>query len=95
MSGIGKDFGGFAAFWRGDRGFIFRLAHGEPVPGEGLQLSPLNALQARKTLDALIEDGKRKGLITDEHVRQSWQMPAAPMAEQGPRSEVDRIAGPD
>lgn len=94
MSEIPADFGGFIGYWLDGHAYLVRYGRGKPI--EGVQMTPLNALQARKLLDGLIETGVRDGLITDEHVRQSGQLPRTEGVDDiPPRADVDRIAGPD
>lgn len=77
MSLIPDDFGGLVAYWQParPRAFIVRYAHGVAV--EALQLTPLNVLQLRKTIDAVIADGRSAGYITSEHDAQSAELPVS------------------
>jgi hypothetical protein len=94
MSEIPDDFGGFIGYWLDGHAHLVRYGQGKPI--EGVSMTPLNALQARKLLDGLIETGVRDGQITDEHVEQSRQLPRTEgLDDVPPRSEVDKIAGPD
>lgn len=101
MSFVPPDFGGFLSVWdpRGPRALVVRYGKGQPQ--EGLHLTPLNLLQLRAQLDGLIEQGERLGHITEEHHRQSEQLPPVETPAEDfekntpPRSRVDEIAGPD
>lgn len=95
MPDLPPDFGGFIAGWEAlePRAFLVRCGQGKPI--EGVALTPLNILQAHKTLGALIDEGRERGFITDEHVRQSEQLPhARGLDNVMPRENVDEIAGP-
>lgn len=94
MGIVPPDFGGLVSYWLGDRAYLVRYGKGEPI--EGIQFTPLNLLQARKQLDALIEQGEASGQITDEHRRQSEQLPVSQGLDNVmPRDQVDKIAGPE
>lgn len=91
---VPPDFGGFLAYWLGDRAVLSRYGHGKAI--EGVTMTPLNLLQARKMLDELIEQGEVSGRITDEHRRQSGQLPPTEGLDSiMPRERVDEIAGPE
>jgi hypothetical protein len=93
-TGIPSDFGGFVGAWQDGRALLVRYGKGRPV--EALTMTPLNLLQAHKTLGALIDQGQREGHITAEHQRQSEQLPHAQGVENlPPRERVDDVAGPD
>lgn len=92
---VPANFGGLIAYWYNRHVYLVRYGYGEPV--EGIGLTALNALQAVKTLGGIIEEGKRLGYVTEEHERQSEQLPTTPTRDFSnvkPRSEVDDIAGP-
>jgi hypothetical protein len=94
MSGpdIPPDFGGFLGYWIEDHAMLVRYGKGKPI--EGVSMTPLNLLQARKTLDALIAQGDSVGHITEEHRHQAAQLPSVEgLDEIIPRSKVDEIAG--
>lgn len=92
MSSVPDDFGGMIGYWLGGRAYLVRYGRGAPI--EGVQMTPLNLLQARKLLGDLIEIGEKDDTITDEHRRQSSQLPTSRGLEGTmPRDEVDRIAG--
>lgn len=91
---VPPDFGGLLSYWHDGACYLVRYGKGRPL--EGIGLTPLNALQAHKTLGQMIEIGKQEGIITDEHLRQSEQLPVAPGLDNVmPRDQVDKIAGPD
>jgi hypothetical protein len=102
MSGF-DDFGGLVGFWKegdwqdggpsGGRAMLARVGHGA-LQGHPFGLTPLNLLQSRKLIDALIEQGREKGYITAEHERVAAQLPMTDAGKDPmPRSEVNRIAG--
>lgn len=91
---VPPDFGGLVSYWYG--GHCYLVRYGKGLPREGIGLTPLNTLQAHKTLGQMIEVGKAEGFITDEHVRQSEQLPTKEgLDDIMPREQVDEIAGPD
>lgn len=93
--GIPGDFGGIAAAWVDDtRAVLLHIGHGKII--EAIGLTPLNALQALKMLDHLVEDGRGRGYITVEHERQSDALPGPGPADKAPaRADVDEVAGPE
>lgn len=94
MTQIPPDFGGFLGFWSDGDAYLVRFGRGNPV--ESVRMTPLNALQARKLIDDLIEQGMREGHITKEHLQQARQMPSSAGLERIiPRDQVDKIAGSD
>lgn len=94
MTIVPPDFGGLLSYWLGHRAYLVRYGQGRPI--EGIQFTPLNLLQARKQLDELIKQGEASGEITDEHRRQSEQLPVTEGLDKiMPRDQVDRIAGPE
>lgn len=81
--GIPEEFGGLVGAWLDDEhAMVLRVGHGRIV--EGMQLTPLNALQMLQNLKELIRVGKAEGKITDEHVRQSLELPPIPPSEYHP-----------
>ena len=91
--GVPDDFGGLLGYWLEGRAVLSRYAHGEAV--DGVVLSPLNLLQARKTIESLIDIGVREGTITAEHQRQSHELPLVTDLDRiMPREQVDGITGP-
>lgn len=91
---VPPDFGGFVGYWLRGRAVLSRYGHGQPV--EGVTMTPLNLLQARKILDELVAQGEACGAITDEHRRQAGQLRVTKGLDTiMPRDRVDEIAGPD
>lgn len=81
--GIPEGFGGLIGAWLDDEhAIVMRVGHGRIV--EGIQLTPLNALQMRRNVDELIRRGKAEGKITEEHERESAELPVMPAAEYHP-----------
>jgi hypothetical protein len=81
--GIPPEFGGLVGAWLDDdHAMVLRVGHGRII--EGIQLTPLNALQMRQNLDELIRRGKSEGKITEEHERQSRELPPMPPSEYDP-----------
>ena len=90
---VPPDFGGFIGYWLDGRAVLSRYGHGKAI--EGVTMTPLNLLQARKLLDDLIKQGEASGEITDEHRRQAGQLPTTEGLDTVmPREQVDEIAGP-
>jgi hypothetical protein len=81
--GIHEDFGGLVAGWlTPEHSFVAHVAHGRIT--EVMRLTPLNTLQLRANVDELIRRGKAEGYITEEHVRESLELPPMPAAEYHP-----------
>lgn len=94
MADIPPDFGGFLAFWERGKAFLCRYGRGQLQ--EAMQFTPLNLLQAHKTLGQVIEQGVRDGMISEEHLRQSNLLPSTDELHKViPREQADRIAGSD
>lgn len=89
---VPADFGGFLGYWRDGKAYLIRYGEGQPV--EGVQMTPLNVLQAHKTLGALIEQGEAEGHIADEHLPQSAELPVGRGLEDiAERDRVDAVTG--
>ena len=88
---IPADFGGLIGFWRGDRALVARYGQGQII--EGMVLTPLNLLQARKIITDLIAQGEASGEITVAHHAQCEQLPTTGLEGLMPRDQVDKIAG--
>lgn len=81
--GIPESFGGLLGAWvDDDHALIARVGYGRIQ--EAMMLTPLNALQLRRNMDELISRGKADGRITDEHERQSAELPPMPPGEYHP-----------
>lgn len=94
MANVPPDFGGFLGYWFEGKAVLSRYGRGKPV--EGVVMTPLNLLQARKIIDDLIDQGMESGKLTNEHFLQSEQLEVARGLENiMPRDQVDEIAGPD
>lgn len=94
MADIPPDFGGFLTFWREGKVILCRYGHGQLQ--EAMQFTPLNLLQAHKTLGQMIEQGVNDGTISEEHLRQSNLLPTTDELNKIiPREQADRIAGSD
>ena len=94
MVDVPPDFGGFLAFWKDGKLILGRYGQGQLQ--EAMRFTPLNLLQAHKTLGQIIDQAVQEGVITEEHLRQSDLLPSSRDLERIiPRDQVDRIAGSD
>ena len=95
MVDVPPDFGGFLAFWDSD-GKLILARYGHGWLQEAMEFTPLNLLQAHKTLGQVIDQAVKDGVITEEHLRQASLLPSSRDLENViPRDQVDEIAGSD